>query len=110
MEHPPVIKYPRLLHEVGRVDVDLGPELYSLEDADLRDAEELDDDGVAFDLVVGVDEEGAVLVREVEVDGRQGVIQPPHEPRLHCLPLHCLPELFAIDHLSVFVYLKQINY
>lgn len=109
MEHPPVVKYPWPLHEVGRVDVDLGPELDVLEGADLGEAEDLDDDGVAFEFVVGVDEEGAVLVGEVEVEGGEGVVEPPGEPRPHGLPLHGLPELFAIDHLSAFVYLKQIN-
>lgn len=109
MKHPPIVEYPWPLHEVCRVYVDLGSELDSLEDPDLGDAEKLDDDGVAFEVVVGVDKEGAVLVGEVKVDGGEGIVEPPGEPRLHGLPLYGLPELLAIDHLSAFVYLKQMN-
>ena len=98
MKDSSVIKDPGPLHAVDNVDINLGPEVYVLEDSLLRGAEEFDDNFGASNLIMLIDKKGAVVVWEIEIDLDKLFFEPPGDSRFMGLMLDALPELFAIDH------------
>ena len=98
MKHPTIIDDARPFGAEEGVDVYFWTKFNLLEHAVAWPAVNFHYDSTAPDIVSLVDDELAILVREVELDLKEFLFQPASEAGFHGLLLHFPTKLLTVDH------------